>query len=97
MESRRSCSAAHVLKMRYVLFVNGPAGDDAHRVGVLVGDDTVADVTAALLDEGLNVTSMRKFLELGARGAAAAAKAVKEAVYHRARSAVRLRAPIYDP
>ena len=83
--------------MRFVLFVNGAASNDAHRVGALVGDSAVADITAALHDEGLVVTSMRKFLELGPRGRAAADKAVKEPVYHRERSAVRLRAPIYDP
>ena len=83
--------------MKYVLFVHSTAADSAHRVGALVGEDTVADITAVLQDDGLAVTSMRKFLELGSAGRAAAERAVKEPVYHRPLNLVRLRAPIYDP
>ena len=84
--------------MRLVLFVNKGAPAKALRVGALVGDASVADVTDALADAGHGVvTSMRIFLELGAAGRAVAERAVSDAIYHRPRALVQLRAPIYDP
>jgi hypothetical protein len=83
--------------MRLVLFVNKGASLDAHRVGVQSSDEkTVTDVTAALADAGLAVTSMRKFLELGAKGREVAEAAVSNPAYARPADAVVLRAPIYD-
>lgn len=83
--------------MRLVLFVNKGASLDAYRVGVQSSDEkTVTDVTAALADAGLAVTSMRKFLELGAKGREVAEAAVSNPAYARPADAVVLRAPIYD-
>jgi hypothetical protein len=83
--------------MKLVLFVNRAPGATLTRVGVLVDEHTVADVTAAFADAGAQVASMRKFLELGAEGRKVAELAVKEKAYHRPRELVTLRAPIYDP
>jgi hypothetical protein len=87
------------VRMRYVLFrAKGAAADAALNVGVMVGGDAVADVTAALADAGTPaVHSMRVFLEMGARGADTARGAAADVKYRRALADVDLRAPIYDP
>ena len=83
--------------MRLVLFTHLGAPADAHRVGVHSSDGAlVTDVTAALSDAGLSITSMRKFLELGARGREIAEAAVANPSYSRRIELVKLRAPIYD-
>ena len=77
--------------------MNSGASLDAHRVGAQSADGkTVTDLTAALADSGLNVTSMRKFLELGPKVREIADKAVNNSVYSRPADTVMLRAPIYD-
>ena len=85
--------------MRLVLFVNAGASLDAHRIGALHPDGVhVADVSSLLQDErGVAFSSMRKFLELGEAGAAAAGRALAGPVYLRKLTDVVMRAPIYDP
>jgi hypothetical protein len=65
--------------MRYVLFRTKSVPGARLRVGALVGDATVADISAALADAGEapGCASMRAFLELGAKGAAVADAAIK--------------------
>lgn len=83
--------------MRFILFTNAGASLDAHRVGVQSADGkTVTDLTAALSDAGLAITSMRKFLELGPKGREIADAAVANAIYTRPAELTTLRAPIYD-
>jgi hypothetical protein len=87
--------------MRYVLYRSKSASstsNDALTIGAMVNDTTVADVTAALNDNGVpNVHSMRIFLEMGEKSAAIAKAAVADTKYHRATGDIDLRAPIYDP
>jgi len=87
--------------MRYVLYRLKTASSTANSdltVGAMVNDTTVANVTAALQDNGVpNVHSMRVFLEMGEKSSAIAKAAVGDAKYHRSTGEVDLRAPIYDP
>jgi hypothetical protein len=86
--------------MKLVLFrPAGAAADVPLTVGALAADGVhVADVTAALAAAGAGtINSMRVFLELGEKGAAAAKTALGDATFHRKLADVELRAPIYDP
>lgn len=57
-----------------------------------------ADVSAALKDKtGEEVTSMRRFLDIGAPAFEVATAAYGDVKYHRPAAAVALKAPIYDP
>jgi 2-keto-4-pentenoate hydratase/2-oxohepta-3-ene-1,7-dioic acid hydratase in catechol pathway len=82
--------------VRLVLFEK----DGARRVGALVGKDSVADVSAALVAKGMSaapLSSIRAFLELGGAGMAVAREASGDAAAAAPLAAVKLRAPIYDP
>ena len=57
-----------------------------------------ADVSAALKEKsGEEVTSMRRFLDLGAPAFEVAAAALGDAKFHVPSAGVALKAPIYDP
>ena len=84
--------------MRFILFSRaGAAGE--HRVGALVGDASVADVSSAAASVlgGKVLTSMREFLALGAVGESAARAAIADAAFHVPVSSVKMLAPIVDP
>ena len=69
------------------------------RVGALVGEAGVADVSAALVAAKLTpapLSSMRAFLELGEAGMAVARAAAADAAAALPRASVELRAPMYD-
>lgn len=85
-------------KMRFVLFTRAGAAAE-HRVGVLVGDASVADVSASASAAlgGKVLSSMREFLTLGAVGEGAARTAIADASFHVPRAAIKLIAPIVDP
>jgi hypothetical protein len=83
--------------MRLTLFTVKGVESSVHRVGALLPNGaSIADVTAALADTGIQVNSMRVFLDLEAKGTAAAHTAIANSAYHISLENVVLKAPILD-
>jgi 2-keto-4-pentenoate hydratase/2-oxohepta-3-ene-1,7-dioic acid hydratase in catechol pathway len=85
--------------MKLVLFGSRSDSPRGARVGVLLDDATVADVTQAAANAGhVALSSMRTFLDAGDEGGKWAAAAVADPTLHLRLDAERaLLAPIYDP